>query len=98
MSTSNAQARINCILLIDEDKGRDSIPHHIVNNLYISESIETTRNAEEAIDFMINFSIKNKNHCPELILLEIKNSQEGVQFIENINQIKFINREKVKVI
>jgi response regulator of citrate/malate metabolism len=98
MSNSNAQARINCILLMDEDMDNSSIHHQLVKNLYIADKIESAANAEEAIRFMINFSIKNQNHCPELILLNINNAEEGIQFIENLNQIKFVNRSKVKVI
>lgn len=46
--------KLNCVLLIDDDKGTNFINQMIIKKSGITDNIQTVLNGKEAIDFITN--------------------------------------------
>ena len=90
--------KINCILLVDDDKISNFITTRLIRKLELAKNITSCMNGEEALLYMTKHATSLDEKCPQLIILD-NNMPEmnGIEFMESFNQINF-NRDQVKVV
>jgi CheY-like chemotaxis protein len=85
--------KLNCVLLIDDDKAANFINQMIIRKANITDSIQTVLNGKEAIDFITNSGkFENSEDVfpkPMLILLDINMPvMDGWEFLEEYHQLE----------
>ena len=85
--------KLNCVLLIDDDKGTNFINQMIIKKSGITDNIQTVLNGKEAIDFITNKGKFEKEDQvypqPMLTLLDINMPvMDGWEFMEELTAIK----------
>lgn len=82
-------AKINSVLLVDDDKITNFINEKIIHKLGVSEKVVVLNNGKEAIDYISKVKISEQASMPELIFLDINMPvMDGFEFIENFRHIK----------
>lgn len=85
--------RVNCILLIDDDRVVNTINRTILNKKKIANEIVAVENGQEAIDFLLEKGRYEANgHTPpkpNVILLDLNMPiMDGWEFLEEFKSIK----------
>jgi response regulator of citrate/malate metabolism len=93
-------AKLNCILLIDDDGTRNFLNYRVIKQLAIADCVETAVNKDKAIQFICSFEFHNNNNAPEVILLNLNAPEEpeGVIFFKALEKMNLANKRKVKII
>ncbi len=90
---------INCVLLVDDDRVVNFLNERIIKGLNITTTIKICDNGEEGIKFIRRYAEENDNHCPELILLDLKMPvSDGFEFLSAYRELYFKNKSSVKII
>ena len=83
--------KLNCILLVDDDKGTNYLHKMVLKEADIAENILVALNGEQALEIINN--VDNKYPQPELIFLDINMPKmNGWEFLEEYQ--KFDNSRK----
>jgi CheY-like chemotaxis protein len=91
-------AKINCILLVDDDSITNFINERLIRKLNVTNDIKITMNGEEGINYIRAQGDKGEI-CPELILLDINMPiMNGFEFIREFENLNIKDKEKVKII
>lgn len=91
--------RYNCVLLVDDDGVTNFINHRLIKKLNITSSIQSEVNGGDALQFLRDFSSKNDNNAPELILLDINMPVvDGFEFLEQFEKMTFKNKDKIRIV
>ncbi len=87
--------KMNCILLIDDDKEDNFFHQMVINEMNITERIEVALNGVEALNFL-----KKENQIPpELIFLDINMPKmNGWEFLDAYNKLNAEHKAKVVVV
>lgn len=85
--------KLNCVLLIDDDKATNFINQMIIRKAGITDRIQTVLNGKEAIDFITNKGeFENEGSAypqPMLTLLDINMPvMDGWEFLEVYHQLE----------
>ena len=92
-------AKLNCILLIDDDGTRNFLNYRVIKQLAIADIVETAINKDKAIQFITSFAFHNNNNAPEVILLNLNMpGTEGVDLFKTLEKMNLANKTKVKII
>lgn len=88
--------RVNCILLIDDDRVVNTINRTILNKRKIANEIVAVENGQEAIDFLLEKGRYEANGQtppkPNVILLDLNMPiMDGWEFLEEFKSIKNTN-------
>jgi CheY-like chemotaxis protein len=91
--------KINCVLLVEDDKVTNFLNERIIRGLKITDNIKITYNGEEGLDFIRKFAAEHSNQGPEIILLDLNMpGTDGFEFINALKAMYFDNQEKIKII
>ncbi|HXA00784.1 MAG TPA: response regulator [Cytophagaceae bacterium] len=91
-------AKLNCILLIDDDSITNFINERLIRKLNVTNGVKVAMNGEEAIQYIEGLCEKGEL-CPELILLDINMPvMNGFEFIRAFENLNIKNKDKVKII
>lgn len=93
--------KLNCVLLVDDDKGTNFINHMIIKKADIADHVEIVLNGKEALDFITNKGKYEKAGDvfpqPILTLLDINMPvMDGWEFLEAYHALD--ERQKGKII
>jgi CheY-like chemotaxis protein len=91
--------KLNCILLVDDDKVNNFISTRILKKLDICKNIRTCLDGEEALLYLTKHCGTFDSNYPDLILLD-NNMPEmnGMEFLESFNKINFNSSHAVKIV
>jgi CheY-like chemotaxis protein len=91
--------KMNCILLVDDDKVNNFISSRIIKKLDICKNIRVCMNGEEALLYLTKYCGRFDSNYPDLIILD-NNMPEmnGLEFLESFNKINFNSSCRVKII
>jgi CheY-like chemotaxis protein len=91
--------KMNCILLVDDDKVNNFISTRILKKLDICKNIRTCMNGEEALLYLTKHCGTFDSNYPDLIILD-NNMPEmnGIEFLESFNKINFNSSHNVKIV
>jgi response regulator of citrate/malate metabolism len=93
------EPKYNCVLLIDDDGVTNFINHRLIKKMNITECISSAVNGNEALKYLKEYSQKNNNLGPELILLDINMPVlDGFEFLEQFEKISLANKDRIKII
>ena len=95
--------KLNCVLLVDDDKGTNFINEMIIKKSGIAERIQTVLNGKEALDFITN---KGKYEAagdvfpqPMLTLLDINMPvMDGWEFLEAYHALEEHQKGKIIIV
>jgi CheY-like chemotaxis protein len=95
--------KLNCVLLVDDDKGTNFINEMIIKKSGIAERIQTVLNGKEALDFITN---KGKYESagdvypqPMLTLLDINMPvMDGWEFLEAYHALEEFQKGKIIIV
>lgn len=95
--------KLNCVLLIDDDKGTNFINQMIIKKAGITDNIQTVLNGKEAIDFITNKGrfekVENVYPQPMLTLLDINMPvMDGWEFLDAYGLIEEHQKGKIIII
>jgi CheY-like chemotaxis protein len=91
--------KINCVLLVEDDKVTNFLNERIIRGLKITDNIKITFNGDDGLDFIRNFAAENSNQAPEIILLDLNMpGTDGFEFINTFKTMHFENQDKIKII
>lgn len=95
--------RLNCVLLVDDDKGTNFINQMIIKKADIADHIQTVLNGKEALDFITNKGKYEKagNVFPQpmLTLLDINMPvMDGWEFLEAYHALEENQKGKIIII
>nr|WP_314835388.1 response regulator [uncultured Flavobacterium sp.] len=95
--------KLNCVLLIDDDKGTNFINQMIIKKSGITDNIQTVLNGKEAIDFITNKGKFEKEDQvfpqPMLTLLDINMPvMDGWEFLEAYHNLEEHQKGKIIII
>lgn len=91
-------SKINCILLVDDDKASNFLNELLIQDLGIASRIEVAKNGVEALQMIDQYN-KNKHVCPELILLDINMPvMDGFEFLQTYQNLNFDNKQSVIIV
>lgn len=87
--------KIKKILLIDDDEVNNFINKAILERLNIAEEIITVLNGKDALEYLKQHCFSDKSICPHFIILDhLMPVMDGIDFMEEINLLKFREKEK----
>ncbi|HEY8400738.1 MAG TPA: response regulator [Cytophagaceae bacterium] len=90
---------LNSVLLIDDDDITNIISHKLLQSLDICENVHSFSNAIDALDYIHEYSARNENQSPELILLDVNMPvMSGIEFLKSWGKLNFSNRDKVVIV
>ncbi|MBA0883417.1 response regulator [Flavobacterium undicola] len=95
--------KLNCVLLVDDDKGTNFINQMIIKKAGIAEHIQTVLNGKEALDFITNKGeFENAGDVfpqPMLTLLDINMPvMDGWEFLEAYHALEEYQKGKIIII
>lgn len=91
--------KFNCVLLVDDDGVTNFINHRLIKKMNITGCIQSAVNGNEALKYLKEFSLKNDNKGPELVLLDINMPVlDGFEFLEHFQTMSFANKENIKIV
>jgi CheY-like chemotaxis protein len=81
--------KINCIMLVDDDKSANFISQTVIKKLDCANQVITAQNGREALDTLYEYCLQQAHQeCPQLILLDIKMPvMDGFEFLEEFEGI-----------
>ncbi len=78
--------KLNCILLIDDDRVTNYLHKVVINDLNVSNHIEVKQNGKEGLQY-VEECVQHGN-CPEIILVDLKMPvMDGFEFVEAYRKI-----------
>jgi CheY-like chemotaxis protein len=91
--------KMNCVLLVDDDKVNNFISSRIVKKLDICKNIRTCLDGEEALLYLTKHCGTFDSNYPDLIILD-NNMPEmnGIEFLESFNKINFNSSHHVNIV
>jgi CheY-like chemotaxis protein len=91
--------KLNCVLLVDDDKVNNFINTRILKKLGVCDNIKTSLNGEEALLYLTKYCSSYDQNYPELIILD-NNMPEmnGIEFLELYNQLNYNKNFKLNII
>lgn len=95
--------RLNCVLLVDDDKGTNFINQMIIKKADIADHVQTVLNGKEALDFITNKGKYEKAGNvfprPMLTLLDINMPvMDGWEFLEAYHALEEHQKGKIIII
>jgi CheY-like chemotaxis protein len=91
--------KINCVLLVEDDKVTNFLNERIIRGLKITDNIKITFNGDDGLDFIRNFAAEHSNQGPEIILLDLNMpGTDGFEFINTFKAMHLDNQDKIKII
>jgi response regulator of citrate/malate metabolism len=94
-----SELKFNCVLLVDDDGVTNFINHRLIKKMNITGCIQSAVNGNEALKYLKDFSLKNDNKGPELVLLDINMPVlDGFEFLEQFQTMSFSNKENIKIV
>ncbi|MCW3077617.1 MAG: Two-component response regulator [Bacteroidetes bacterium] len=86
------EKKLDCILLVDDDKDDNFFHKIILEEMNISKTIAVARNGIEALEFLKN----ENNPTPDLIFLDINMPKmNGWEFLDEYIQLQMVQKAKV---
>jgi CheY-like chemotaxis protein len=91
--------KLNCVLLVDDDKINNFINARTLKKLGICDNIKTCLNGEEALLYLTKYCSAFDQNYPELIILD-NNMPEmnGIEFLELFNKLNYNKNFKLNII
>ena len=91
--------QFNCVLLVDDDSTTNFLNKSFLSEIQFCERIESTEDIEEALRFIENCYLPNRDHKSLLIFLDINMPvMDGFEFLDELNSRTEIPIHKVDVI
>lgn len=94
--------KLNTILLIDDDQINNYLNEVLLKELGIAQAVKVVLNGKQALEYLLDHceathkSEHKRSFCPELIIFDHHMPvMDGMEFIQALNQIGFVNRQEV---
>ena len=97
------KAKLNCVLVIDDDEPTNYFNQMIVEQAGCTEKIKVAQSGQEALDYLatsVELACQDDTFpCPDLIFLDINMpAMDGWEFLEQYRQLKKERRNQVIVV
>src|SRR5688572_26195428 len=97
------KAKLNCVLVIDDDEPTNFFNQMIVEQAGCTEKIKVAQSGQEALDYLatsVELACQDDTFpCPDLIFLDINMpAMDGWEFLEQYRQMNKERRGKVIVV
>jgi CheY-like chemotaxis protein len=91
--------KLNCVLLVDDDKVNNFINTRILKKTGLCDNIKTSLNGEEALLYLTKYCSAYDQNYPELIILD-NNMPEmnGIEFLEMFNKLNQNKNFKLNIV
>lgn len=91
--------RLNCILLVDDDKVNNYLNERLIRNIGLSNNVKIALDGEEALLYLTKHGSPYDYNYPDLILLDYNMPEmQGNEFLEFYNQINSSHRHRCKIV
>jgi len=93
-----ASAKVNFILLIDDDPINNFLNVRLLDSLSVADEVKVCMNGLEALEFLNRLSQQN-DHFPDLILLDINMPVlDGFEFLKAFNELEISKHDAIKIV
>jgi two-component SAPR family response regulator len=91
--------KFNSILFVSTDDSALIENVELFNSLNVANEVVVMNAIGNGIDYIKKYNESHFLHCPELILLNLKNTlSEGIDFLEAYSKLSVINRPHVHIV
>lgn len=85
---NQAMAKINCILLIDDDRVTNYLHRVVIQDMGVSQHIEIRQNGKEGLQYLT--ACAQQGNPPELVLVDLKMPvMDGFEFVDAYRKLDF---------
>jgi CheY-like chemotaxis protein len=92
--------RLNCILIIDDDRVSNYVTENVLRSMEISSMINTVSDGQSGLEYIKYQCIDDVEYtCPDLIILDINmRLVDGIEFVQKYNKLKLTKRSVIVVL
>ena len=92
--------RLNCVLIVDDDRVSNYITENVLRSLGISSMINTVSDGQAALEYIKYQCGEEQDYaCPDLIILDISMRMlDGIEFVKEYRKLHVIQTSVIVIL